>query len=74
MELRVRKKKAHKTRRDSGDIPAIQKAENEIDKMKEKFWVVGLNYEEFHRLRRARVDGDAQRLSGAPGRCSGLPS
>jgi DNA repair protein RadC len=43
MELRVRKKKVQKPEEVAEMFRSIQKSENEIDKMKEKFWVVGLN-------------------------------
>ena len=43
MELRVRKKKVQRPEEVAEIFRSIQKSENEIDKMKEKFWVVGLN-------------------------------
>ena len=43
MELRVRKKKVQRPEEVVEIFRSIQKSENEIDKMKEKFWVVGLN-------------------------------
>ena len=43
MELRVRKKIVQKPEQVAEIFRSIQKSENEIDKMKEKFWVVGLN-------------------------------
>jgi DNA repair protein RadC len=44
MELKVQTKKAITSPEQIAKVfCAIQKAENEIDKMKEKFWVVGLN-------------------------------
>jgi len=43
MELRVRKKIVQGPEQVAEIFRSIQKSENEIDKMKEKFWVVGLN-------------------------------
>ncbi len=43
MELRVRKKKVQRPEEVAEIFHSIQKSENEIDRMKEKFWVVGLN-------------------------------
>ena len=48
MELKVRTKEAITNPEQIAEIfQAIQKAENEIDKMKEKCWVVGLNTKNF---------------------------
>jgi DNA repair protein RadC len=48
MELRVRTKKAITNPEQVAKIfETIQKAENEIDRMKEKCWVVGLNTRNF---------------------------
>ncbi len=43
MELRVRKKKVQRPEEVAEIFRSIQKSDNEIDKMKEKFWVLGLN-------------------------------
>jgi len=43
MELKVRKKKAQRPEEVAEIFRSIQKSENEIDRMKEKFWVVGLD-------------------------------
>ena len=48
MELKVRTKEAITNPEQIAEIfQAIQKAENEIDRMKEKCWVVGLNTKNF---------------------------
>jgi DNA repair protein RadC len=48
MELKVRTKEAITNPEQIAEIfQTIQKAENEIDKMKEKCWVVGLNTKNF---------------------------
>ena len=43
MELRVRKKRVQRPEQIAEIFRSIQGSENEIDRMKEKFWVVGLN-------------------------------
>jgi DNA repair protein RadC len=43
MELRVKKKRIERPEHIVEIFRSIQKAENEIDRMKEKFWVVGLS-------------------------------
>jgi DNA repair protein RadC len=43
MELRVRKKKVQRPEEVAEIFRSIQKSENEIDKMKERFWAVGLD-------------------------------
>ena len=43
MELRVRKKIVQKPEQVAEIFRSIQKSDNEIDKMKERLWVVGLN-------------------------------
>jgi DNA repair protein RadC len=43
MELRVRKKIVQRPEQVAEIFRSIQNSESEIDKMKEKFWVVGLN-------------------------------
>ena len=48
MELKVRTKEAITNPEQIAEIfQTIQKAENEIDRMKEKCWVVGLNTKNF---------------------------
>ena len=72
MELKVRTKEAITNPEQIAEIfQAIQKAENEIDSDEGKVLGDGAEYEEFHCLRRTRVDGDAQCLPGTPE--GGLP-
>ena len=51
---------------------SIQKAENEIDRMKEKFWVVGLNTKNFIIYIELVAMGTLNASLVHPGRCSGL--
>ena len=62
MELNVRSKEAITNPEQIAEIfQAIQKAENEIDRKKERCWTVGLNTKNFI-IYVTRVDGNAQRL------------
>jgi hypothetical protein len=56
MELQVRTKEAITNPEQIAEIfQTIQNAENEIDRMKEKCWVVGLNTKNFRFIRLKRT-------------------